>query len=112
MNNGNISQIAVGTNISQNINQYGNSTVLCNDFEKALILIGKSSLLDAQTRETLDFLLYIAKESIEKNDKKQEESIKERFRRFLNSLGAKSKTVLSILAECATVLDFFGIKFS
>ena len=73
---------------------------------KGITLIEKSSLLDAQTKESLDFLLSMAKESIEKNDKQQEESIKERFRRFLDSLGAKSKTVLSILAECATVLDF------
>jgi predicted transcriptional regulator len=108
MNNGNISQIAVGNYISQKINQHE----ICNDFKEALTLIGKSSLLDAQTRETLDVLLSIAKESIEKHDIKQKEFVKERFKCFLDSLGEKAKTVLSILAECATVLDFFGIKIS
>jgi len=104
--------IVGGKNNSQTainkVDKTQNNSIL-DDFEKALALIEKSSL-DSQTVAALCNLLSTAKEATEKNDKQQQKDVKDRFNWFWGFLGKNAKTVLSILAECATVLDFFGLK--
>jgi hypothetical protein len=104
--------IVGGKNHSQTIADCGEKTQnnsIIDDFEKALALIEKSSL-DSQTVAALCNLLSTAKEATEKNDEQQKEDVKNKFKWFWGILGKNAKTVLTVLAECTTILDFFGIK--
>ena len=96
---GNFKNSAIGDNATVN-----NSDV--SDFDKAKTLIN-NSLLDSPTIAALCDLLSQAKKATERNDELQKTEVKNKF---WKNFGEKAKAVLSILAECATVLDFFGIK--
>lgn len=105
--------IVGGKNHLQTITHYGGKTQndsIIDDFKKAFTLIEKSSL-DSQTVVALCNLLSSAKEATEKNDEQQKEDVKSKFKWFWDIiLGKNTKTVLSILADCSAVLDFFGLK--
>ena len=105
---GTIKDSAIGDNAVYNGNKTAKKSVI-EDFEKALTLI-KGSSLDSQIVVALCNLLSTAKEASEKNDERQKEDVKSKFKWFWSVLGKNAKTVLSILSECSTVLEFFGLK--
>ena len=88
----------------------GSGNVYNSEFKKASSLIGDHPSLDAQTVERLRDFLLKAEEAIKKNDESQKDDVKRNFRQFLDNLGDKTKIVLPILAQCASVLTFFGLK--
>jgi len=115
MNNKNITNIT-NSNITDTIFNSNGSKIVKNfnsnlsDFEKASSHIADHHSLDTQTVEKLLDFLSRAEKADKTNDENQRRVIKNKFWQFMDTLGEKTTTVLTILEKFASVLNFFGQK--